>query len=130
MHVRRAVPPWHVIKPRTGKILIFTAAAIVTSLLFINFCALVYQCGCESLWAGAADRCNIHDAHSRHCPWCSIGTAGAGTVYAAILAAQAGVVFFWPGVAWLPRAILTLLAFPVTGGILALVLGWVKGYWQ
>ncbi len=110
--------------------LIFIASAIVTSVFFIDFCALVYQCGCQSLWAGAADHCNIHNAASRHCPWCSIGTMGAGAVYATIVAAQAVVVFLWRGIGWLPRALFALLAFPVAGGILALLVGFAKGYWS
>ena len=33
---------------------IFLVAAAVTSLFFINFCATVFQCGCQSLWGAAA----------------------------------------------------------------------------
>ena len=113
-----------------NRTLLFIAAAIVTSALFINFCDLVYQCGCESLWAGAADHCNIHDASSRHCPWCSIGTFGVAAVYGTILAAQVAVVFFWRGIGWLPRTVFALLAFPLTGAILALLVGLAKGYWR
>ena len=36
------------------------AAAAFTSVFFIDFCNLVYQCGCRSLWAGADAACNIH----------------------------------------------------------------------
>jgi hypothetical protein len=114
---------------RIAKPAIFVAAATVTSLLFINFCNLVYQCGCESLWAGAADYCNIHDAESRHCPWCSIGWAGGAAVWATIVAAQAVVTFGWRSVPLVPRGLMALAAFPVTGGILALAIGWAKGYW-
>jgi hypothetical protein len=114
----------------SGKIAIFMAAAVVTSALFINFCNLVYQCGCESLWAGAADHCNIHIAGSRHCPWCSIGTAGSVGVWGAIVAAQAAVAFLWRGPGWLLRAAMTILTFPVAGGILALGVGLAKGYWH
>jgi hypothetical protein len=126
---RRIAPRLRVTKPWLAKAMIFGGAAVVTSVFFINFCALVYQCGCESLWAGAADSCNIHDAGSRHCPWCSIGTAGTGAVWAAIVGAQAAVVFLWPGIAWLPRTLLALLAFPLIGGILAVGMGLAKGYW-
>ena len=117
---------------RTGfaKPLIFVICAAITSLLFIDFCDLIYQCGCESLWAGAADHCNIHDPDSRHCPWCSIGTGGAIAVWGTIVAAQAGVVFAWRGLAPASRAALALAAFPVTGGILAVIIGLAKGYWS
>src|SRR5512145_547443 len=105
-----------------GKALIFVAAAAVTSALFINFCDLVYQCGCESLWAGAADHCNIHDAESRHCPWCSIGNAGAFAVWGTIIASQAAITFGLPQLGPPARALLALAAFPVVGGILAVIL--------
>jgi hypothetical protein len=116
-------------KERRAKVLIFIAAAVVTSALFIDFCDLVYRCGCRSLWAGADEHCNIHSPGPRHCPWCSIGTAGAAGVWAAIVAAQAGVVFLWPGITLAPRAVLALITFPVTGGILAVIIGLSKGYW-
>jgi hypothetical protein len=117
-------------RTRFGKASIFTAAAIVTSVFFINFCDFVYQCGCESLWSGAADHCNVHDPGARHCPWCSIGTAGSIGVWAIMVAAQAAVVFLWRGLPWAPRALFALLAFPVTGAVLALVVGLAKGYWR
>ena len=111
------------------KALIFLGAAAVTSLFFIDFCNLIYDCGCRSLWAGADDHCNIHNAASRHCPWCSIGNA-VYAVYGTIVTSQAAVVFVWPGIGRLGRALLALLAFPVTGGILGLAVGLAKGYWQ
>ena len=115
---------------RIAKPLIFIAVATVTSVLFINFCNLVYQCGCESLWAGAAEHCNIHDAESRHCPWCSIGSVGAFGVWGAIVAAQAAVTFAWRGISMVPRALMALAAFPVTGSVLAVIIGWAQGYWS
>jgi len=120
----------HVNKALLGKTGIFFAAAIVTSVLFINFCNLVYQCGCKSLWAGAAEHCNIHNPQSRHCPWCNIGTLGSAGIYAGILAVQALVVFRWRGIGWWPRAIFALLAFPVTGAIFAFITGLAQGYWR
>jgi len=79
---------------------------------------------------GAAEHCNIHNSQSRHCPWCSIGTAGSVGIYAAILAVQALVAFGWRGIALWPRAIFTLLAFPLSGAILALFTGAAKDYWR
>jgi hypothetical protein len=113
-----------------AKPLIFAGAAAVTSLLFINFCHLVYQCGCQSLWAGAADHCNIHHADLRHCPWCSIGIAGAATVWGTIVGVQAVVVFGLRGIGTAVRAVLALVAFPVAGGILAVIAGVAQGYWN
>jgi hypothetical protein len=114
---------------RLGKTAVFLLAAVVTSLLFINFCNLVYQCGCRSLWAGAAEHCNIHDAESRHCPWCSIGVLGAGAVWGVIVGSQAAVAFLWRGSGWVVRAALALAAFPVVGGVVAVALGLMQGYW-
>ena len=42
-----------------GRVIVFLAAAVFTSVFFINLCATIFQWGCQSLW-GAADRfCNI-----------------------------------------------------------------------
>jgi hypothetical protein len=117
-------------KTLRGRVGVFFAATVVTSVLFINFCNLVYQCGCESLWAGAAEHCNIHNPESRHCPWCTIGTMGAVAIYGCIVAVQALVAFRWQGLGFLPRAIFALLAFPATGAILALLTGLAQGYWR
>ena len=126
----RSVQHSRVNKAVRGRLAIFFAASIVTSVLFINFCNFVYQCGCESLWAGAADHCNIHDPQSRHCPWCTIGTTGTAAIWACIVAVQALVAFRWPGLGLWPRAIFVLLAFPVTGAVLALLTGLARGYWR
>lgn len=111
---------------------IFLVAAAVTSLFFINFCATVFQCGCQSLWGPAAKFCNIHHAHAhggKGCPWCSFGNAGYAAVYGTMLAAQAGCAFM-PRLIWQVRLVAALLAFPLTGGILAVVLGMWTGYWS
>ena len=109
-------------------LLIFAVAAATTSLLFINWCDLVYRCGCRSLWNGAAVACNIHTPGVAHCPWC-VGSAG-DISYGLILLTQA-IISFWPGT--LPatqRLLWALLAFPVVGGIAALAFGWASGYWS
>ena len=111
-----------------GRILLIAGA--VTSLFFINFCNLVYGCGCTWLWAGADAHCNVHAAHGRHCPWCLHGAASGVGVWAAMVLAQAGVVYAKTGWGWPVRLGLALLTFPVVGGILALVLGLYTGYWD
>ena len=43
------------------------------------FCGLAFRCGCEAMWMGAAEHCNIHAAVGPHCPWCEhawLGTVG------------------------------------------------------
>ena len=113
-----------------GRVIVFLAAAVFTSVFFINLCATIFQCGCQSLW-GAADRfCNIHAAHGRHCPWCSFGNAGHMFVFGSMLVAQAAVSFGPWLRAPLIRLVVALAAFPVAGIVLALLLGWITQYWH
>ncbi|HYP09364.1 MAG TPA: hypothetical protein VER03_24275 [Bryobacteraceae bacterium] len=109
--------------------LLAIAATVVTSVLFIDFCNLVYACGCRSLWAGADAMCNIHHAGAKHCPWCSIGLAGSVSVWLAIVGAQS-LCALRAGGGWILRSALTFGAFPVVGGALAVALGVAQGYWS
>jgi len=108
---------------------ICVVAFVVTSVLFINFCNLVYGCGCRSLWDGADAHCNIHNKHGKHCPWCSHGQTGYGVIFSAILFPQWGMAFATRRKSWLLQASSSLLLFPVMGGIVALVVGLMDGYW-
>ena len=111
-----------------SKAVVLAVAAGVTGTFFINFCDLVYQCGCESLWAGVAAHCNIHAAQPPHCPWCASQAAG-NSSFGVILGMQA-LAAFLPGSAGLgKRLALALAAFPVAGGVMALAWGWCTGYW-
>ena len=74
--------------PRTHKLVIAILAAAFTSIFYINFCNLVYQCGCRSLWNGADAMCNVHSHGTKHCPWCAIGLAGSVAVWASIVGVQ------------------------------------------
>ena len=107
--------------------LIFVVAASATSILFINFCATVFHCGCHSLWRGADAACNIHAEGSHHCPWCAQNPAYA---YAAMVIPQF-LISFWSGKCspWI-RLAAALAAFPVFGGIAALIYGLASGYWK
>jgi hypothetical protein len=108
--------------------LLALGAAALTSLLFIDFCNLVYSCGCRSLWAGADAMCNIHTANVRHCPWCTIGLSGSVSVWLAIVAAQSAVAIRMGG-RWMMRTLVTFGTFPVLGGVIALAMGLAQGYW-
>lgn len=107
----------------------FLLAAAASSVLLLDFCDLVYACGCEALWRGAAEQCNIHHAEGPHCPWCSFGVLGGAFVWGSIVVAQA-VITLSPG-DWRPgrRLTLALLAMPVLGLLNALAFGWATGYW-
>lgn len=112
---------------------VFGVALSITSLFFINFCATVFQCGCQSLWGAADKYCNIHAAHSHHgvkgCPWCSFGYGGYALVFGSIATAQL-LASFIPRWNWPVRLTLAVAVFPAVGGLLALVLGLYTGYWS
>jgi hypothetical protein len=110
--------------------LIFGGSAAMTCVFFINFCNLIYHCGCQSLWAGADAHCNIHTPGVRHCPWCSYGVVGEAVAFLAVIVPQFAA-SFWPGRlhgAW--RLALALIAFPVSGALVAAVFGIITGYWR
>ena len=108
---------------------IFVVAAAVSALFFINLCGTIYQCGCVWMWAGAADHCNIHAAHGRHCPICVLGNAAYTRILLPILAVQAGFSFL-PRWVWQLRLFWSVVAFPATFFPLAFVLGLLRGYWN
>ncbi|MBK9169273.1 MAG: hypothetical protein IPM24_17675 [Bryobacterales bacterium] len=105
---------------------VFLAAAAFASVFFINYCDWVFDCGCQSLWAGAADHCNIHSG-PRYCPWCARNPAPA---YLGIVIPQALIAFRRGPWSWYTRLAAALAAFPVCGGIAALIYGWTTGYWS
>jgi hypothetical protein len=111
---------------RIQKTLIFLASAAVSSAFFIDFCALVFACGCHSLWAGADRACNIHLAGVHHCPWCAHNPVFA---FAAMVGPQALISFRPAAWSWWKRLALALAAFPIFGGIAAVIYGVASGYW-
>ncbi len=54
--------------------LLLAASALLTlavgALTFLPICNLHFDCGCVTLWGGAADHCDIHDPEPPNCPWC------------------------------------------------------------
>jgi hypothetical protein len=108
---------------------IFAAASGITFTFFLNFCNWVYRCGCQSLWAGAAEHCNMHHATGRHCPFCVHGTSAYYFVLAWILIPQ--FILSWCPIhwGWVFRLMAALLLFPVTGLLAAASFGWWDGYW-
>ena len=115
---------------RRPNLWIFLAAATVNSAFFINFCAIVFQCGCASLWSGADARCNVHLGGSHHCPWCANGLAASIVPWALIAAVQAAI-SFWPRpIRTSLRLIAAVGAFPVAGTVIAVGYGLASGYWR
>ena len=111
------------------KLLALAATASASWALFINFCNLVYQCGCRSLWAGAADHCNIHTLEGPHCPWCV--DAWTGPLVSGLVTLAQALVLLVPGRATLlTRSVAAALSLPVVGGALALIFGVARGYWH
>jgi hypothetical protein len=105
-------------------------AVAITTVFFIDLCNAIYLCGCDHLWAGADARCNIHQVHAKHCPWCAMPLAGVTAVYFGIVIPQVLVAFRpsrWP---WWKRCGLAVLLFPLIGGAQALVMGAFAGYWD
>jgi hypothetical protein len=105
-------------------------ALALNSVLFINLCNLVYQCGCKSLWDGADEHCNIHAKHGRHCPFCSHGNTGYGLFFSAILFPQFGIAYISRRRSAALQLSAILVSFPVCFAIVALVVGLMDGYWK
>lgn len=106
----------------------FAISFTLTSLFFINFCNLIYRCGCRSLWAGADIACNIHASHGHHCPWCSHSNAGYAVEMALICLPQLAVSLTrW---SWPVRALAAVAMFPLAGSATALIFGWADSYWR
>ena len=113
-----------------GSLAIFLVAATVASLGFLNFCATLFHCGCQSLWTTRDQHCNVHAAAGRHCPFCGYGPLGYLLVLGSMIAAQAACTFLPRRWSWPVRLASALAAFPVLGGMEAGVLGWATGYWN
>lgn len=111
------------------RVLLFSVALVFSSVFFIDFCAWLFQCGCQSLWAGAEETCNIHIAHSRHCPWCVHPYAGGLAAFGAVTLAQIGAMAAPFGWGLATRFGLALSALPLVAGTIGLVQGWWWGYW-
>ena len=104
-------------------------AVTFTSVFFINYCDLVFQCGCTFLWSGADAHCNVHHGPKR-CPFCAIGWTGQLLVWLSMIAPQLYVSFREAAWSWPLRLALALLAFPLAGLVPVIGVGLWKGYWN
>src|SRR3954447_2724556 len=121
--------PQHAPNSLGGRVLTAAVAVAVTTVFFIDFCNLIYRCGCRSLWNGAASMCNVHSPFDKHCPWCSIGSSGAFAVWLTIIAVQLYFAVRPRRLRWAARIALTLGTFPVLAGVLAFGIGVSLDYW-
>ncbi len=111
------------------KVACLAVAGVGTFVFLIQFCDLLFDCGCEAAWAGAATHCNINVAGPPNCPWCVQDGAYGAIAFGMILTAHAGLAL-WPGRLSLTRIIAVFLAFPVVGAVAGVLTGWMTGYWQ
>ena len=107
----------------------FLLALAVTGIFFVDWCAVVFQCGCRSLWNAVAMYCNIHATTGPHCPWCAHPLAGGGIAFAAAVVAQWAAVYRTSTSSFMKRLVLALVAFPLASGLVALVQRFVWDYW-
>ena len=108
---------------------LFLGAAGASAVFFIDYCHLLFDCGCVSLWAGGAAHCNVQTPGPPDCPFCAHGDLSFGSLLAT-LGAQ-GALLYWPGRLGTPvRGLLAFLAFPVLVGAVALASGLHLGYWD
>jgi hypothetical protein len=114
---------------RAARITPFLISFTITCAFFINFCALVFRCGCNALWAGADAACNIHAQHGRHCPWCSHGYVGYALEIILMSAPQLAA-SIWTGWNWTTRTLTAIALFPAAGLMVAVGFGIWDGYWR
>jgi hypothetical protein len=109
---------------------LYLAVFAFTAALAINFCGTIFQCGCQSMWQASAAHCNIHNKTGPHCPWCTHGGIGFVVSMVPVFLVQAWIVFRNAAWNWQRRLAGALVAFPVVGGILGAIVGWLQGYWN
>jgi hypothetical protein len=109
--------------------LAFGVALAVTGVFFVDWCAVVFHCGCRSLWSGIATYCNIHTVTGPHCPWCEHPLLGGGTAFAAAVVAQWAAVYQTSITRVWKRCALALIAFPLASGLVSVLQRFLWDYW-
>lgn len=109
---------------------LFLSVFALTAATSINFCATLFGCGCQGFLGAVADHCNIHNRVGPHCPWCTHGGAGFVVGMVPVFITQGWIV--WRNNAWTLqiRALAALAAYPLLGGALGFLVGWLQGYWN
>ncbi|MBL8238546.1 MAG: hypothetical protein JNM66_14065 [Bryobacterales bacterium] len=109
---------------------LYLAVFAFTAMTAINFCGTIFHCGCQSMWSAGSEHCNIKHHAGPHCPWCTHGGIGFVVSMVPVFVAQAWAVFRTADWGWKTRLILALGAYPIVGGILGGIVGWLQGYWN
>lgn len=65
-------------------LLALAIAFVVTSVVYMPVCNLVFDCGCTWPWLGGVQHCNIHVAGPPDCPLCKGGAPIQAVGFAAI----------------------------------------------
>ncbi len=52
-------------------------AGLAACVFLYPLCGLAFRCGCEAMWLGAAEHCNVQRPMGPHCPWCEHAALGA-----------------------------------------------------
>ncbi len=125
---RKNKPRFSIARISWTKAALLAAAAGAAYVFFIDWCNFIFDCGCESLWAGAAERCNIKNASPPHCPWCVEQGRYGSAAFGGVVISQA-VLAFRPGPLTRRRIFVVFLAFPAAGALAGWLTGIYTGYW-
>lgn len=120
----------HCVPPRAivDQLMPFGISFAATCAFFIDLCALIFSCGCHSLWAGADAMCNVHVPGPPDCPFCARGVLGYAAVMTTVSAPQA-IVSAWAPWRRRTRVLACLLLLPIAMLIVGWVAGVSDGYW-
>jgi hypothetical protein len=108
----------------------FALSAGIAYATLLNVCGLLFQCGCRSWWTGAAAHCNIHQAHLKHCPWCTLAPEYFWGLFGAFVLAEGVAVFALRRRAFGWQLSGALGAYLASAAASALVLGFSQHYWD
>ena len=113
----------------TSRIAVLSLAIVVDAVFFLDLCDLIFDCGCEAGWAGAADACNIHHDAPPHCPWCAAGWLVGGVLpFGAIVLGQALVALPPLPIHLGVRLAASLALLPIIGYAVGLIFALATGY--
>ena len=69
------------------------ALAVVVVLSLHPVCHVLFRCGCEPIWWGGIEHCNVFTKGVPHCPWCT----RLALLWAALAAGPGFLAVFWAG---------------------------------